>query len=375
MDPEKITSKLDYLCIIGIACLALGIQDLLAWAQITSPESGWLMRVAGADWMEPIAGLLLVILGVVACGPACLSVFSLRDGERKRARRATLMAALVVAVAALATIESLVPSAKVLPVVGQAAALTKASRQSALMGMGLFVCGIAAFTAFRRKDVGFYKLSLPIERSNEIWHLKLKIELAIRALPENEEACRLAAQRMDFIQAKVGADFDHFCEPLIKESADLSTIDNTARLQMDVGHVFKRYADFHRRLAEMRHNLCEDLMKASYDSVVELLERDLPGQSLRIGADDGVKVSISHPVLTDAIALQRRRTEWDDTLRTIVSIGAEKGNEIVGNWIQRAAKGEVSAEEVPVAVEALRALCQHNRNDVRAGSKLLALGV
>src|SRR5437660_5435791 len=129
--------------------------------------------------------------------------------------------------------------------------------------------------------------------------MRMKVELAIRELPKNEEACRLAAQRLEFIQARVGSQFDDFCAPLIKESADLSTIDNTARLQMDVGHVFKRYAEFHRRLAEMRHNLCEDLMKASYDAVVGLLERDLPGQSLRIGVDDGVKVSISHPVLTD----------------------------------------------------------------------------
>jgi len=131
---------------------------LLVWAKITSPESGWLLRVGGADWIEPIAGLLLVILGVAACAPACLSVLSLRDSERKRARRATLMAALVAAVAALATIESLVPSKSVLPGVSQAAALTRASRQSALVGLGLFVCGIAAFTASRRKDVGFASL-------------------------------------------------------------------------------------------------------------------------------------------------------------------------------------------------------------------------
>jgi hypothetical protein len=325
--------------------------------------------------MEPIAGLLLVALGIVAVGPAFLSAFSLRDTDRKRARRATLLAAFVAAVAALATIESLVPSAKVLPVVGQGVALTRASRQSALMGLGLFVCGIAAFTAFRRKDVGFYKLSVPIERANEIWRLKIKVEVAIRAMPENQEASRLIAQRVEFVQAGVGARFDHYCQPLVKESADLSTIDSTARLQMDVGHVFKRYAEFHRRLADMRHTLCEDLMSATYESVTELLERGLPGQSLRVGVAEGIKVSVSHPVLTDSPALVRRRTEWDDTLRTIVSIGAEKGNEIVGNWIQRAAKGEVSAEEVPVAVEALRALCQHNRDDVRAGSKLLALGV
>jgi len=73
-----------------------------------------------------------------------------------------------------------------------------------------------------------------------------------------------------------------------------------------------------------------------------------------------VNVSISHPVLADTLSLQNRRDEWDETLRTIVSIGAEKGNEIVGEWIQRAAKGEVSVEEVPAAVEALRALCQRN---------------
>jgi hypothetical protein len=376
MEPEKIASKLDYVCIVGIGCFTLGIQDLLAWAQVTSPESGWLMQVAGTDWMEPIAGLLLVALGIVAIGPAFLSAFSLRDTDRKRARRATLLAALVAAVAALATIESLLPSAKVLAGVGQGSALTKASRQSALTGLGLFVCGIAAFTTFRRKDVGFYKLAVPIERANEIWRLKIKVEVAIRAMPENQEASQLIAQRVEFVQAGVGARFDHYCQPLVKESADLSTIDSTARLQMDVGHVFKRYAEFHRRLADMRHTLCEDLMSATYESVTELLERGLPGQSLHVGVAEGIKVSVSHPVLTDSPALVRRRTEWDDTLRTIVSIGAEKGNEIVGDWIQRAAKGEVSAAEVPAAVEVLRGLCQHNRGgDVHGGSKLLALGV
>jgi hypothetical protein len=182
----------------------------------------------------------------------------------------------------------------------------------------------------------------------------------VRAVPKNEDACKLAEQRVSFIQARVGAKFDQFCEPLVKESADLSTIDNTARLQMDVGHVFKRYADFHRRLASKRHDLCEDLMQAAHEATVDLLEHKLPGQTLRVGMVDGVNVSISHPVLADTLSLQNRRDEWDETLRTIVSIGAEKGNEIVGEWIQRAAKGEVSVEEVPAAVEALRALCQRN---------------
>jgi hypothetical protein len=369
---------MDFRCIVGVACLALGIQELLAWALVTSTESAWLNRLTGTDSLEPIAALLLVTIGIVLFSPACLSVFSIRDEDRKRARRTTLFAAMVAGIAALLTLESLIPSRDVLPFVGKGEALAKGSRQGALLGLMICLGAVAAFVLLRRRDVGFCKLSLPIERTNEIWRLIIKVEVAIRALPKNEEACRLAGQRLDFIQARVGAQFDQFCDPLIKESADLSTIDNTARLQMDVGHVFKRYADFHRRLADARHNLCEDLMKAAYDAVVDLLERDLPGQSLRIGVVDGVKVSISHPVLTDTLALQRRRGEWDETLRTIVTSGAEKGNQIVGDWLQRAAKGEVSAEEVPAAVEALRALCQQNgREDdgFHSGSKLLTLGV
>jgi hypothetical protein len=378
METKKTATRLDFRCIIGTSFLALGIQDLLAWAQLTSAEAGWLIRLTGADWLQPIGGLLLVTIGILLLGPACMSVFSIRDAVRKQARRATLLAGLIAGIALLLTVESLLPSKDVLPVVGKGVALTKASRQIALLGLVISFSAIASFNLLRRRDVGFFKLSLPIERTNEIWRLIIKVEVAIRALPKNEEACLLAEQRLDFIQARVGGQFDRLCESLIKESADLSTIDNTARLQMDVGHVFKRYADFHRRLADTRHSLCEDLMKATYDGVVDLLERDLPGQSLRIGVADGVKVSISHPVLSDTMALQRRRSEWDETLRTIVSSGAEKGNQIVGDWIQRAAKGEVSAEEVPAAVEALRALCQHSarqENGFKPGSNLLELGV
>ena len=340
--------------------MALGVQDLLAWADITSVESAWLFKLTRADWLEPFAGLGLVILGIFQVGPAWLSLLSLRDEDRKRARRSALFAALVAGVAGLLAFESLIPSREALPFIGDGTLLTKGARQGALLGLVVCIGAIAAFILLRRRDVGFRNLSVPIQRQNEIWQVRLKIEIAVRAVPRNEEACKLAEQRVGFIQARVGASFDQFCEPLVKESADLSTIDNTARLQMDVGHVFKRYADFHRRLASKRHDLCEDLMQAAHEATVDLLERKLPGQSLRVGMVDGVNVSISHPELADTLTLQNRRDEWDETLRTIVSIGAEKGNEIVGEWIQRAARGEVSVEEVPAAVEALRGLCQRN---------------
>src|SRR5207302_5901664 len=144
---------------------------------------------------------------------------------RKCARRAALFASLVAGVAALLTLESLVPSTDVLPFVGKGVALAKGSRQSAVLGLLVSLGSIACFILLRRRDVGFHKLSLPMERANEIWRMIMKVELAIRELPKNEEACRLAAQRLDFIQARVGSQFDDFCAPLIKESADLSTID------------------------------------------------------------------------------------------------------------------------------------------------------
>ena len=67
------------------------------------------------------------------------------------------------------------------------------------------------------------------------------------------------------------------------------------------------------------------------------------------------------------MTLQQRRAEWDETLRSIVSVAAETGNEIIGDWLDRAARGDISQEEVPMAVEALRALCHRSGDAAVAG--------
>ena len=93
---------------------------------------------------------------------------------------------------------------------------------------------------------------------------------------------------------------------------------------------------------------------------MNLLEKRLPGLNLGAAVGRDIKISISYPILNDTVTLQQRRAEWDETLRSIVSIGAETGNQIIGDWLDRAARGDISQEEVPVAVEALRALCQRS---------------
>src|SRR4051812_15721926 len=228
MEIQKTSSRLDYRCITGMALMALGVQDLLAWADITSVESAWLFRLTGADWLEPLAGLGLAIAGIFQAAPAWMSLLSLRDEDRKRARRSALFASLVAGVAGLLTLESLIPSRAVLPLIGEGTPLTTGARQGALLGLLVCIGAIATFIMYRRRDVGFRTLSVPVQRSNEIWQVKLRVEIAVREVPKNEEACKLAEQRVSFIQARVGAKFDQFCEPLVKESADLSTIDNTA---------------------------------------------------------------------------------------------------------------------------------------------------
>jgi hypothetical protein len=310
-------------------------------------------------------------LGSLSAGPAIMETFCQRDVRRKRARQMALAFAALAGLAALLTLEILIPSAANLPFSSQGFVLSKYARQVALLGLAGTVAGLIGFIVKRRDDVGFQKLTLPLERQNEIWRLTIKVELAFRALARNEEARRAAEQRLEFVQAEVGAKFDRLCEPLIVESAALSTIDSTARLQMDVGHIFKRYADFHRRLAEARHSLCQDVMSATNSAVQNLLENQLPGQELRRG-DDEVKVSISHPVLADTLLLQKRRHEWDETMRSIVSIGAETGNQIIGDWLNRAARGEITREEMPLAVEALRTLS--HRSGPGAAKPLKALG-
>jgi hypothetical protein len=363
MKSGEMSSKLRLRYIAGVVCVILGGQDVAAWAQLISFDSGWLMRIAGGDWLEPVAGIVLMAIGAVVAGPNVAQCFSIRDVERKIARQTALVAGFVAGLAAVYALETLIPSTDVLPFAGHRAALSRDSRQMALLALLIFAAGMVGFLVMRARDVGFWKIAFPLQRENEIWGLSIKVELAFRALETNFEACELVGQRVHFVQAQVGAKFDRFCEPLIKESADLSTIDSTARLQMDVGHVFKRYADFHRRLAETRHRLSEDLLEVTEQAVLNLLENRLPGLNLRGAVGKDIKISISHPVLNDTDALRQRRVEWDETLRSIVSIGAETGNQIIGDWLERAARGDISQEELPVAVEAMRALCQRSGED------------
>ena len=363
MKSGEMSSKLRLRYIAGVVCVILGGQDVAAWAQLISFDSGWLMRIAGGDWLEPVTGIVLMAIGAVVTGPNVAQCFSIRDVERKIARQTALVAGFVAGLAAVYAIETLIPSTDVLPFAGHRAALSRDSRQMALLALLIFAAGMVGFLVMRARDVGFWKVAFPLQRENEIWGLSIKVELAFRALETNYEACELVGQRVHFVQAHVGAKFDRFCEPLIKESADLSTIDSTARLQMDVGHVFKRYADFHRRLAETRHRLSEDLLEVTEQAVLNLLENRLPGMNLRGAVGKDIKISISHPVLNDTDALRQRRVEWDETLRSIVSIGAETGNQIIGDWLERAARGDISQEELPVAVEAMRALCQRSGED------------
>lgn len=365
--PEDMSPALRTRFIVGVACVVLGGQDVLAWAQFIAFESGWLMRMAGGDWLEPIAGLILLTIGAVLAGPSLVQAFSVRDAERKAARQSALFAGVIAGLAAVYALETLAPSTEVLPLVGHGARLSRGARQEALLALLICAGGVVGFLVMRARDVGFWKVGLPLQRENEIWNLSIRVELAFRALATNDEACRMLAQRIHFVQAEVGAKFDWLCEPLIKESADLSTIDSTARLQMDVGHVFKRYADFHRHLAEMRHRLSEELMEITEQAVLNLLAKRLPGLDLSAEVGKGIKLAISHPILTDTAVLQQRRAEWDETMRGIVSIGAETGNQIIGSWLERAARGEISKEEVPVAVEALRALCERSGDSLSHG--------
>jgi len=96
------------------------------------------------------------------------------------------------------------------------------------------------------------------------------------------------------------------------------------------------------------------------EAVSDLLEKRIPGLNLLGAVGREIKISISHPILNDTEGLKQRRVEWDETMRSIVSIGAQKGNQIVGDWLERAARGDISREEMPIAVETLRALCQRS---------------
>ena len=362
---EETRSRLRLACIFGVSCIILATQDLLAWAEVIPAQSGWLIRVTGGAWLQPLAGVVLVLVGAALAVPSFLQI-SARDQDRQAARRGALCSAIVAGIALLSTLETLLPSKDIL-IAGNGINLTKHSRQLGLVAMAFTVAGVGGFMLLRRRDVGFWTRAVPLERENEIWRMSINVELAFRGLPKNEEVYRLFQQQIDFIQAEVGARFDKLCEQLIKESADLMTIDSTARLQMDVGHVFKRYADFHRKLAEMRHNLFDLIRKLTYDAVAGVLENMLPGQRVQPELEKGLRISVSYPVLSDTRILQQRRAEWEETMRGIVSIGATTGNQIVGDWIDRAARGDITPDDMPRVIQLIRSSCE------RPGGKTLEI--
>ena len=363
---EEPQSHLTIRCIFGFMFMALGLQDLLAWAEVLGPEIGWINKVTGID-LQPVAGLALFIAGAAMGWRPLVDCFSGRDRERTRARRLALACAAVCGLALLFSIETLAPSRFALT----HGHLPREAKRAGLAGLALAAAGLACFVLVRRRDVGFWQLLFPLQRENEIWKLSIKAEVAFRALPQNQEAYQMLTERAEFLQAQVGGKFDQLCQQLIKESADLSTIDSTARLQMDVGHIFKRYADFHARLATTRHRLCEELMSVTSEAVMDVIENRLPGQHVRAAGDRDLKVSISYPVLQDTEALKKRRAEWDQTLRGVVEIGAATGNQIIGEWIDRAARGDISADEMPTAVQLIRSLCQHSESSGRASNLAL----
>src|SRR5882672_6351512 len=131
MKSQEMSSKLRVRYIFGVACAILGAQDVAAWAQFISFDSGWLMRIAGGDWLEPIAGIILMGIGAFVAGPNVAQCFSIRDVERKIARQTALVAGFVAGVAAVYALETLIPSTDVLLFVGHKIALSRDSRQMA----------------------------------------------------------------------------------------------------------------------------------------------------------------------------------------------------------------------------------------------------
>src|SRR4051794_39828618 len=92
MKSEESGSRLRVRYIFGVVSAILGAQDVAAWAQFISFDSGWLMRIAGGDWLEPVTGMVLMGMGAVLAGPNVAQCFSVRDAERKVARQTALVA-------------------------------------------------------------------------------------------------------------------------------------------------------------------------------------------------------------------------------------------------------------------------------------------
>src|SRR5438309_167789 len=168
MNPEETTyeepqSHLKIRCIFGIMFVALGAKDLLAWAEVIDPEMGWLLKVTGADWLQPLAGLTLFIAGAVMSWRALVDCFSGRDEERSRARRLALVCATVAGVALLFALETLVPSRASFT---QGHGLDRDSKRAGLLALGFAAAGLAGFILVRRRDVGFWQVLFPLQREN-----------------------------------------------------------------------------------------------------------------------------------------------------------------------------------------------------------------
>src|SRR4051812_8425115 len=108
------SSSLTVRCILGFFFVILAVKDLLAWAEFTSVESGWLARVTGAEWTQPFAGLIMAVFGVLLSGPSLMRCFGVRDNFRRTARRWAVVGALVCAGALVYTLDVTVPSKEIL---------------------------------------------------------------------------------------------------------------------------------------------------------------------------------------------------------------------------------------------------------------------
>src|SRR3954469_11420331 len=188
---EANVSKLRLYSILGVFCLVLGTKDLLAWAVIIDPESGWLIQLTGAKSLQPICGLILALLGAGLTGPTLMQCFSVRDTDRKKARRAAALAALVCGAGMVYALETLLPSRESFRAEHS---LNRDTRRAGLAGLFVAGAGLVGFVLMRRRDVGFWTTTIPLSRDNEIWRLSVKVEVAFRALPENEEAYRMVGQ-------------------------------------------------------------------------------------------------------------------------------------------------------------------------------------
>src|SRR5262249_11116859 len=155
-------SSLKIRCIFGLMFVALGAQDLLAWAEVLDPELGWLLKVTGADWLQPMAGLTLFIGGAAMTWRALVGCFSGRDEERTNARRLGLICATVAAFSLLFALETLVPSRAA----WKQGHLDRDAKRAGLVGLGFALMGVAGFVLVRRRDVGFWQVLFPLQREN-----------------------------------------------------------------------------------------------------------------------------------------------------------------------------------------------------------------